>query len=369
MKTTSARHGRVVTILGWALLASAGCSGLTVPTTQLKSSTGPAVNAAAGERYEGPKARLSVASFTVKAPRAKDVGGDGLADMLATALFESNRYIVLERHALAVATVHTQRADLLVFGAVTEFEPDAAGGSASAPDRGANTKPAGGKKKSGKPTFGNILGSMTGGVAVSHVAIDLRVVDARTSRVVAATKVEGKATDFDLSGLEPLAGSKLGVGLSAHARTPMEKAIRLAIHQAVEFVSNETPATYYRYRDTDDAVVATPQTPGPSPAPEAAGQPSAAPRTGAGTAAAPRPSPTPGALGALPTPPAKVLYIKAAAANVRGGPSREAAVLTTVKRTTRVVVLENGNAWYRVKLENGREGWVAASVTSTEPQH
>ena len=51
MKTTSARHGRVATILGWALLATAGCSGLTVPTTQLKSSTGPAVNAAAGERY------------------------------------------------------------------------------------------------------------------------------------------------------------------------------------------------------------------------------------------------------------------------------------------------------------------------------
>ena len=368
MKTTSARHGRVVTILGWALLATAGCSGLTVPTTQLKSSTGPAVNAAAGERYEGPKARLSVASFTVKAPRAKDVGGDGLADMLATALFESNRYIVLERHALAVASEQTQRADLLVIGAVTEFEPGAAGGKTSVLDRGANTKPAEGKK-SGKSTFGNILGSMTGGVAVSHVAIDLRVVDARTSRVVAATKVEGKATDFDLSGLEPLAGSKLGVGLSAHARTPMEKAIRLAIHQAVEFVSNETPATYYRYRDTDDAVVATPQTPGPSPAPEAAGQPSAAPRTGAGTAAAPRPSPTPGALGALPTPPAKVLYIKAAAANVRGGPSREAAVLTTVKRTTKVVVLENGNAWSRVKLEKGREGWVAASVTSTEPQH
>jgi curli biogenesis system outer membrane secretion channel CsgG len=369
MKTTRARHGRLVTILGWALLASAGCSGLTVPTTQLKSSTGPAVNAAAGERYEGPKARLSVASFTVKAPKAKDVGGDGLADMLATALFESNRYIVLERHAPAVASEHTQRADLLVIGAVTEFEPDAAGGSASAADRGANTKPAGGKKKSGKPTIGSILENMTGGVAVSHVAIDLRVVDARTSRVVAATRVEGKATDFDLSGLEPLAGSKPGVGLSAHARTPMEKAIRLALHQAVEFVSNETPTTYYRYRDTHDAVVATRQTPGLSPVSQAAVQPSATPRTDAGTAAAPRPSPTPDALGAPPTPPAKVLYIKAAAANVRGGPSTEAAVLTTVRRATKVVVLENGNAWYRVKLENGSEGWVAASVTSTEPQH
>jgi curli biogenesis system outer membrane secretion channel CsgG len=366
MKTTSARHGHLVTILGWALLASAGCSGLTVPTTQLKSSTAPAVNTAAGERYEGPKARLSVASFTVKAPKAKDVGGDGLADMLATALFESNRYIVLERHALAVASEQTQRADLLVIGAVTEFEPGAAGGKTSVLDRGANTKPAEGKK-SGKSTFGNILGSMTGGVAVSHVAIDLRVVDARTSRVVAATSVEATAADFDLSGLEPLPGSKLGAGLSVHARTPMEKAIRLALHQAVEFVSNETPTTYYRYRDTDDAVVARRQTPGPSPVPESSVQPSAAPRTDARAAAGSRPSPTPGAFSALLT--ANVLYIKTAAANVRVGPSKEAAVLTTVKRATKIVVLENGNAWYRVKLENGSEGWVAASVTSTEPQH
>jgi curli biogenesis system outer membrane secretion channel CsgG len=374
MKTIDTWHNGAAVILGWALLASTGCSTLDSPTAPTTTATSPAPNAASIERYDGPKASLAVAAFAIKAPKAKDVSGDGLADMLATALFESNRFIVLERQALpalaaeqklgasggkspsaAPGNGQIEGADLLVIGAVTEFEPGAAGAKASASDRGASTNnPSGGNKKAGSATISKILDGAIGSVAMSHVAIDLRVVDARTSRVVAATRVEGKATDLDLSGLGKLAGSNLGVGLSVYARTPMEKAIRLAIREAVQFVGSKTPSEYYHYRDTSDGVVASKgHTPGrwhvvtPPPVSEPTARPPANPSE------------------ATPAP-VKVLYIMATDANVRVGPSKNTAILATVKRATKVVVLEDQSGWYRVKLENGREGWVAASVTSSE---
>jgi curli biogenesis system outer membrane secretion channel CsgG len=373
MKTIDTWHIGATVILGWALLVGTGCSTLNSPTAPTTIVASPPPNGASVERYDGPKASLTVAAFAIKAPKAKDVAGDGLADMLATALFESNRFIVLERQALAALATEQklgasgrkspsaapglgqiEGADLLVIGAVTEFEPGAAGAKASASDRGAPANPSGGNKKAGSATIGKILEGATGSVVMSHVAIDLRVVDARTSRVVAATRVEGKAADLDLSGLGKLAGSNLGVGLSVYARTPMEKAIRLAIREAVQFVGSKTPSEYYHYRDTSDGVVASK---GPTPGRWHVVTP---PPVSGPTA---RPPVTPSE--ATPAP-VKVLYIMATDANVRVGPSKNTAILATVKRATKVVVLEDQSGWYRVKLENGREGWVAASVTSSE---
>lgn len=357
MKTIGNRHDGVALILGWAVFVSVGCSALNSSTAPTANASSPTPNGASSERYDGPMASLAVTAFAVKAPKAKDIGGDGLADMLATALFESNRFIVIERQALpgvaggqkldasgnggpsAVSGAGSIKgADLLVFGAVTEFEPNSAGAKLSAPDRDAPTNPPGGKKKAAPPII-KVLEGVTGGVATSHVAIDLRIVDARTSRVVAATTVEGRAADLDLSGLGKSASPKLGTGLSVYARTPMEKAIRLAIREAVQFVASKTPREYYRYRDTNDGLMAsTVSAPGPANA----------------------------AASAPPTAPVKVLYIKATAANIRVGPGKDTAVLTTVKRATKLVVIDDHNSWYRVRLENGGEGWVAASVTSSE---
>jgi curli biogenesis system outer membrane secretion channel CsgG len=361
MKTIDNRHHGAALILASAVFVSSGCSALNSSTAPTPSASSPAPNGASSNRYDGPKASLAVAAFAVKAPKAKDVGGDGLADMLATALFESNRFIVIERQALpAVASGQKldaaggggalaapgagpiKGADLLVIGAVTEFEPNAAGAKLSVPDHEASTDPPAGKKKKAAPSIRELLEGVSGGVATSHLAIDLRILDARTSRVVAASTVEGKAADLDLSGLGKHASPKLGVGLSLYARSPMEKAIRLALRDAVQFVASKTPSEYYRYRDTNDGVMA-----------------STAPTPG-GAAAAPAASSAP------PTAPVKVLYISATEANVRVGPSKDTAILTTVKRATKVVVVGDHNSWYRVRLENGGEGWVAASVTSSE---
>ncbi len=399
MRQLEGGHRCLAIVAAWALFGTAGCAEMTTPTTQVTGSGGPSVNEAVGEAYDGAKARLAVAHFVVKAPKAKDVIGDGLADMLATALFQSNRYIVLERQALGVVVAEQdlgasgrvrpetgakigqiEGAELLVIGAVTEFEPGESGAKATfgAGLGGAADRLAGGKSGKGE-AIGGLMDSIMGAVKTSHVAIDLRIIDARTSRVVGATSVEGKATDFDLGGLGRLAGTNLGVGLSAYARTPMEKAIRLAIQDAVRFVTSKTPPDYYRYRETAGTAVATPggksgevHALGAAPANEMRPPATAGQAAKPVVAASPTPALTPVAVtptsaGSPPVSAPKVLYIKAAQANVRVEPSTGAKILTSVKRATKLVVLDGRNQWYQVKLEDGSEGWVAASVTSSQP--
>ena len=42
-------------------------------------------------------------------------------------------------------------------------------------------------------------------------------------------------------------GWALGAGLGAYANTPMEKAIRICIIEAVRYISQTIPASYYKY--------------------------------------------------------------------------------------------------------------------------
>ena len=120
-----------------------------------------------------------------------------MADMLATALFHSNRYIVLERQQVSdvlreqdlgaagrikkgteAAIGEIEGAELLITGAVTEFEGAASG-------VGGGIGGIGG-------TAGRVLGGIAGGIKKAHMAIDVRVIDTRTSRIVAATQRRGR---------------------------------------------------------------------------------------------------------------------------------------------------------------------------------
>ena len=132
-------------ICGLLILSLAGCATLTQPTAQVDNNAG----AAALPPYSGPKARIAVADFDVKAAKANGEIGSGLREMLITALMNSNRFSVLERQALAaimqeqelsasgavqqgaqVQRGQLKAADLIVTAAVTEFEPNASGGAA-----------------------------------------------------------------------------------------------------------------------------------------------------------------------------------------------------------------------------------------------
>jgi curli biogenesis system outer membrane secretion channel CsgG len=231
------------------LLLSSSCA-MTEPTARVTSGGGPSVAQAQAVPYDGPKARIAVSSFTDKSAKGYSDIGTGLADMLTTELFNTNRYIVLERQAIgdvlneqdlaAAGRIkkgteapigEIEGAEILVTGAVTEFEPNAAG-------------------VGGGVIFGNLPLGLGAGGKRAHLAIDLRLVDAKSSRILAATTVEGQATDIGgLAGFQIGGGlSELGIGLGGFKKTPMEKAVRVALREAVNFVASQTPAQFYRHQ-------------------------------------------------------------------------------------------------------------------------
>jgi curli biogenesis system outer membrane secretion channel CsgG len=251
-----------VLIFGLATGTSAQLFG---PKATVTSPDGKSIEEAQQEAYDGPKARIAVNRFTDKTGKGWWTGaiGDGMADMMATALFHTNRYIVLERQTLGdvlkeqdLATAgrikkgteapvgEIEGAELLITGAVTEFE-------------GAQSGVGGGIGGIGG-TAGRILGGIAGGIKNAHMAIDVRVVDTKTSRIVAAASVEGKATDFALGGALAGAGGggALGGALGGWSKTPTEKALRICIQEAVKFIVSKTPANYYRYKPGGGVVTA-----------------------------------------------------------------------------------------------------------------
>ena len=126
-------------------------------------------------------------------------------------------------------------ADLIITAAVTEFEPQASGGSAGI----------GGGGAMGSGILGGLLGAS---LNRAHMALDIRIVDASTSEVLTATRVQGQASDVAgglIGGF--FGGGALGVGLGGYANTPMEKAIRVCIIEAVRYISQTIPANLYKY--------------------------------------------------------------------------------------------------------------------------
>jgi curli biogenesis system outer membrane secretion channel CsgG len=271
-------------ISGWIGMTEGQLLG---PKATVTSPGGKSIEEAQQEAYDGPKARIAVARFTDKTGKGRcpPAIGDGMADMLATALFHTNRYIVLERQTLSdvlreqdlgaagrikmgteAPIGEIEGAELLITGAVTEFE-------------GAQSGVGGGLGGIGG-TAGRILGGIAGGIKKAHMAIDVRVIDTKTSRVVASTSVEGEATDFALGGALAGAGGggALAGALGGWSKTPTEKALRISIQEAVKFVVSKTPAIYYRHGAGAETVAAA-----KAPVPVAAGTGGGA-TTAAGTA-------------------------------------------------------------------------------------
>ena len=157
----------------------------------------------------------------------------------------------------AAAIGQVEGAEILVTGNITEFEAATSGGQGGLGVSGQDVT--GDKRSLANKLFGSVVGKLGGAFQSSHLAIDMRLVDTRTGRVVAAASVKGEAND--ISGLGSAAGSGLAGDLSGYAKTPMEKAIRLAIQEAVQFVVAQTPAQYYRAPQPVAATQQWPQQP------------------------------------------------------------------------------------------------------------
>ncbi len=244
---------RIPGVICAAILAVcfAGCATITQPTAQVDNNA----RAPPYPPYSGPKARIAVADFDVKAAKATGEIGTGLRDMMVTALVNSNRFSVVERQVLSAVMKEQElaasgaaaqgaggaqrgqikTADLIITAAVTEFEPQASGGAGGI----------GGGGGVGSGILGGLLGAAFN---KAHMALDIRIIDASTSEVLAATRVQGQASDVAggfMAGF--FGGWALGGGLTVYANTPMEKAIRICIIEAIRYVSQTIPPNYYKY--------------------------------------------------------------------------------------------------------------------------
>jgi tetratricopeptide (TPR) repeat protein len=63
-------------------------------------------------------------------------------------------------------------------------------------------------------------------------------------------------------------------------------------------------------------------------------------------------------------PAAPFRYVKPPLANVREGPGTRAKLIIVLKGGVKLDILGEQNGWYLVQLGDGREGWIAASVTT-----
>ena len=224
--------------------------------------------------YSGPRAKVAVAKFEWKVgqggstTKVTGFGGQtftvehsrnqgymtGLRDMLTTAMVQSKRFRVLERQemdSLKQEMALTQQgysdqsgvkkggikgADLLVVAAITGWDPATSGGGGGL-----------GGGMLGKATA--LFGAAKGAYKKSSMAMDIRIIDANTSEVLSATRVEGEGKDVNLgAGLAALTGTGgMGGGLGGFAKTPMEKAIRTCIYEAVKFLVEDTPPSYMKH--------------------------------------------------------------------------------------------------------------------------
>lgn len=188
-----------------------------------------------------PKPRVAVTAFDnkVKTPWWDPSWklGEGMAEMLTTELVKTGRVIVVERQALgdlaqeqalgqsglirretAAPTGQVLGAQIVVRGAITEFEAQASGGGLGVRGR----------------QFG-----VEAQAENAHVALDLRLIDTATGQVIASTNV---------SKVVPSAGAGAGVRVGSVAfggdvfyRTPIGQATRAAIQDAVQFVLARIP--------------------------------------------------------------------------------------------------------------------------------
>lgn len=271
-----------------ALFLLAGCA----PTAEVTKGGGATIGEAQAEKYDGPKARITVGRIIDKSGTGKESltyqlgllsrrGGSstpdanavmsGIRDLVTTALFQSNRFIVLERDAISdvlveqefsasgkvgeasrIPTGQIEGAELLVIGAITGFDAAAAGG--------------GGFPIPIPLNRGRDFAIIDLEVRKSSVAMDLRVIDTRTGRVVSTVAVEGSARKFG-AGLSGFARTRYGgtvripTVLRGFTNTPVEKAISEMVDAAVAHIVEKTPTEYFHHTGEEPVKAVAPKAP------------------------------------------------------------------------------------------------------------
>lgn len=259
------RFGRHITVitLGAAVLAGPAQGALHADETRRPSADMVKMPV---RSIPGPKRTVAVSRFASKSDfnlryGLTDVGG-GLSAMLTAALVESGRFIVVERETLSdvlaeqslIASGMVKEegaavpgaligASLLVKGAVTEFSEAAGGGG-----------------------FGVGIAGIGVGIKsrVATVGLDIQIIDATTSQLLAnykvLEKVSAKAVGVDV------ARAGIDTGFTKFFETPIGQATRKAITTAVERFALEAASRPWTGRvvafDSGEVVINAGQTSG-----------------------------------------------------------------------------------------------------------
>ncbi|MBV1916525.1 MAG: hypothetical protein KUG65_00440 [Sphingomonadaceae bacterium] len=190
---------------------------------------------AASHSYHGPKKTVAVSQFDANGAFVAryggyDIGG-GIAAMLISALRKTDRFVVLERAELntllnekqlgltgvtssATAQQKLMGAQLFIRGSVTEFSEQDKGG-------GFNIG-------FGLGGFSNSLGTRS---RKGSIAIDIRLIDAASGRIVSSYTAKRKIKSRSV-GLRTGRGG-FSLGTDGFKQTPLGKATREAIQDAV----------------------------------------------------------------------------------------------------------------------------------------
>ncbi len=173
----------------------------------------------------------------------------GVKDMLTSELVACDKFIVYERENLndimaeqqltnsgagnpktKIPQGQLEGVELFIYGALTEFDATSQGGEITIPI----------------PAFGKTFDANIGYKKAS-VAMDLRIVDTRTGRIVAVTTVKGSSTDVRLGASSQENWTSLPTTLEGYKNTPVEAALRKMMKEAVKSIVSKTPKEYYHY--------------------------------------------------------------------------------------------------------------------------
>lgn len=200
-------------------------------------------------KVKGPRRTVAVGKFDSIGSFAANYGdwsiGGGLSSMLVTALREADRFIVVERANLQQVlaeqelaaggltrqegrpqTGNLQNAQIIIYGAVTEFNNGNKGGGLSLGVSG-----------------GGALGSLLGGGASLQgksgtVGMDIRIVDTSSGEIIDSFNVKetAKSRSFDVN-----AGYRgINLGTNQFYQTPLGQAARKAITKAVQKIARRS---------------------------------------------------------------------------------------------------------------------------------
>lgn len=215
--------------------------------------------AAPSAQWTGPRKRAAVTGFEVKiqeitvfantpsgVPEAARLDitepmmiGDGMADMLVTALVESKRYVVLERRNLKDVEDEVKLEKPPEDGKLPPADQSLLAGRVLGAQlllRGALTELS--YKRTSQGASDGLVGVIQGGNSTftATAAIDLKIIEVSTGRILDSVKSEGTVTNR--SRFIGFTRDEFAFGKSSFDSSPIAKALRKAIENGVKLLND-----------------------------------------------------------------------------------------------------------------------------------